>query len=65
MKILKEWLSEMVCEMKPDSIISITVNHHFLKAFNNLIGITPVSYPNNEPPNTGNAVISNKNVFYS
>jgi hypothetical protein len=65
MKSLKEWLSEMVCEMKPETIKSITGNHHFLKAFNNLIGITPVSYPNNEPPNTGNAVISNKNVFYS
>jgi hypothetical protein len=34
MKNLKEWLSEMVCEMKPETIKSITGNHHFLKAFN-------------------------------
>jgi len=34
MKSLKKWLSEMVCEMKPETIKSITGNHHFLKAFN-------------------------------
>lgn len=34
MKSLKEWLSETVCEMKPETFKSITGNHHFPKAFN-------------------------------
>jgi transposase len=34
MKSLKDWLSEMVCEMKPETIKSITGNHHFLKTLN-------------------------------
>jgi transposase len=35
MKNLKEWLSEMLCDMKPETITSITGNQHFLKTFNN------------------------------
>jgi len=34
MQNLKDWLSEMVCKMKPETIKSITGNHHFLNAFN-------------------------------
>ncbi len=40
MKSLKEWLSERLCDMKSETITSITGNHHFLKDFNDLIGIT-------------------------
>ena len=35
MKNLKDWLSEMVCKMKPKTIKFITGNHHFPNAFNN------------------------------
>lgn len=33
MQDLKKWLHDMVCEMKAETIKSITANHHYLKAF--------------------------------
>jgi hypothetical protein len=45
MKSLKDWLNEMVCKMKPETIKAITENHHFLNTlrttFNSSIGIKP------------------------
>lgn len=34
MESLRQWLGNMVCEMKPETIKSITGNHHYLSAFN-------------------------------
>jgi transposase len=34
MKDLKQWLHKMVCDMKTQTVKSITWNHHYLKAFN-------------------------------
>jgi hypothetical protein len=34
MESLRQWLGSMVCEMKPETIKSITGNHHYLSAFN-------------------------------
>lgn len=33
MEGLRQWLHEMVCEMKAETIKSITGNHHYLNAF--------------------------------
>lgn len=33
MENLKQWLHNMVCEMKPETIKSITANHHYLNSF--------------------------------
>jgi hypothetical protein len=32
MEDLKKWLHDMVCEMKAETITSITSNHHYLNA---------------------------------
>jgi hypothetical protein len=33
MENLKHWLHNMVCEIKPETIKSITANHHYLNSF--------------------------------